>query len=134
MTFPSPLPPLTLLKLGGSLITDKNRPHTPRLEVLARLAEEIAAARRQRPGLRLLLGHGSGSFGHVPAQKYGTCQGVHSADEWQGFVEVWHQAAALNRLVMEALRAARGAGAVLSALRRGDRRRMGRLPPGISPR
>ena len=106
MTFPSPLPPLTLLKLGGSLITDKNRPHTPRLEVLARLAQEIASARRQRPGLRLLLGHGSGSFGHVPAQKYGTRHGVHSADAWQGFVEVWRQAAALNRLVMEALSAA----------------------------
>ena len=106
MTFPSPLSPLTLLKLGGSLITDKNRPYTPCLEVIARLAEEIASARRQRPGLRLLLGHGSGSFGHVPAQKYGTRQGVHTADEWQGFVEVWRQAAALNRLVMEALRAA----------------------------
>jgi isopentenyl phosphate kinase len=103
MTFPSPLLPLTLLKLGGSLITDKSRPHTPRLDVLARLAQEIAAARRQQPGLRLLLGHGSGSFGHVPAQKYGTRQGVHSADEWQGFVEVWRQASTLNRLVMDAL-------------------------------
>ncbi len=106
MTFPSPLPPLTLVKLGGSLITDKTRPHTPRPEVLARLAEEIASARRIQPDLRLLLGHGSGSFGHVPAQKYGTRQGVHTPAEWLGFVEVWRQAAALNRLVMTALYAA----------------------------
>ena len=103
MTFPSPFPPLTLLKLGGSLITDKNRAHTPRLDVLARLAEEIASARRVQPGLRLLLGHGSGSFGHVPAQKYGTRQGVHTPAEWLGFVEVWREAAALNHLVMDAL-------------------------------
>ena len=106
MTHPYPLPPVTLLKLGGSLITDKTRPHTPRLEVLAGLAEKIAAARRTRPDLRLLLGHGSGSFGHVPAQKYGTRQGVHTPAEWLGFVEVWREAAALHNLVMEALASA----------------------------
>ena len=98
--------PLTLIKLGGSLITDKTRPHTLRAGLLARLAQEIAAARRANPGLRLLLGHGSGSFGHVPAQKYATRQGVHTGEEWQGFVEVWREAAALNRLVMDALAAA----------------------------
>ena len=103
---PSPLSPVTFVKLGGSLITDKNRPHTPRLDVLARLAEEIAAARRTQPGLRLLLGHGSGSFGHVPGQKYGTRQGVHTPAEWLGFVEVWREAAALNHLVMDALASA----------------------------
>ena len=103
---PTPLSPVTFVKLGGSLITDKTRPHTPRLEVLARLAEEIAAAHQAQPGLRLLLGHGSGSFGHVPAQKYGTRQGVHTLEQWLGFGEVWREANALHRLVMEALAAA----------------------------
>jgi isopentenyl phosphate kinase len=106
MSSPYPLSPLTLLKLGGSLITEKTRPHTPRLEVLARLAGEIASARQTQPGLRLLLGHGSGSFGHVPAHKYGTRQGVHTPAEWQGFVEVCSEAAALHHLVMEALASA----------------------------
>jgi isopentenyl phosphate kinase len=95
--------PLTFLKLGGSLITDKRRPHTARLEVLERLGEEIAEARAQDPALRLVLGHGSGSFGHVPASKYGTRQGVHTAEEWRGFVEVWREAAALDHLVLAAL-------------------------------
>lgn len=94
---------LVFLKLGGSLITDKNQPRTPRLDVLRRLADEIAAAQRDRPDLQLVLGHGSGSFGHVPARRYGTRQGVHSAREWQGFVEVWREAAALDRLVVDAL-------------------------------
>jgi isopentenyl phosphate kinase len=98
-------PELVFIKLGGSLITDKDTPRTPRLEVLARLAEEIAEARRQRPQLQILLGHGSGSFGHVPGRKYGTRQGVHSQREWMGFAEVWKEARALNQLVIEALAA-----------------------------
>lgn len=96
---------LVFLKLGGSLITDKTRPATARPEAIHRLAGEIAAALRQKPGLRILLGHGSGSFGHVPAKQYGTRQGVATPAQWQGFVEVWRQAAALNRIVMDALAA-----------------------------
>ena len=33
---------LVFLKLGGSLITDKDRPRTPRPDVLARLAASTA--------------------------------------------------------------------------------------------
>ncbi len=94
---------LVFLKLGGSLITVKDRPHTPRMDVLERLAHEIAEACEQDPELRILVGHGSGSFGHVPASKYQTRQGVHTTAEWRGFVEVWHAATALNQLVMSAL-------------------------------
>ncbi|RPI33061.1 MAG: hypothetical protein EHM70_07215, partial [Chloroflexota bacterium] len=101
-----PAPGLQFLKLGGSLITDKAHPHTPRPEVIARLAGEIASARRSVPMMRLVLGHGSGSFGHTPASQYGTRLGVHTPEQWQGFLEVWREAAALNRLVMDALHAA----------------------------
>lgn len=97
---------LQFVKWGGSLITDKTTPSTPRPEVLARLSQELAAYRRQHPQARLLLGHGSGSFGHVPARRYRTRQGVRTPQEWLGFVEVWQQAAGLNRLVMAALQAA----------------------------
>ncbi len=94
---------LVFLKLGGSLITVKDRPHTPRLEVLERLAQEIATALSQDPDLRILLGHGSGSYGHVAASRYHTRQGVRTVEEWRGFSEVWHQAAELDRLVIAAL-------------------------------
>jgi isopentenyl phosphate kinase len=111
---------LVFLKLGGSLITNKDKPYTPRLDKLAELAGQIAAYRTE--GCRLVLGHGSGSFGHAAAKQYGTREGmpphpsfspkmggVVRMDEggyWKGFAEVWFQASKLNRFVMEALRAA----------------------------
>lgn len=97
---------IVLLKLGGSLITDKNRPRTLRSKTLARLAQEIASAVDQQPSLRLVLGHGAGSFAHVSAKQHGTRQGVRTAQEWIGFFEVWWDAAVLNRLVVEALKEA----------------------------
>jgi isopentenyl phosphate kinase len=71
--------------------------------VLQRLAGEIAAAWQEDSGMRLVLGHGSGSFGHVPARKYGTRAGVRTDEEWQGYATVWQEARALNQLVIDAL-------------------------------
>ncbi len=94
---------LVFLKLGGSLITDKAAAHTAHREVLARLVGEISTALQKDPALRLVLGHGSGSFGHYAAQKYGTYNGVRTPQEWQGFAEVWKEARRLNEIVMDAL-------------------------------
>jgi len=90
-----------LLKLGGSLITDKDKPYTPRLDILNELAVEIKSAMDINPELLLILGHGSGSFGHVAAKKYGTREGVQTPEQWMGFVEVRYQAAELNRYVIQ---------------------------------
>ena len=94
---------LTFLKLGGSLITDKRQASTARHEVIARLAAEISEARRERGDLPLLLGHGSGSFGHFVAKQHGTREGVSGAEQWTGFLEVWQAARELHNLVIEAL-------------------------------
>jgi isopentenyl phosphate kinase len=96
---------LTFLKLGGSLITDKTRDQTLLPDVLNRLAHEIAAARAARPELQLIIGHGSGSFGHSEAQKYGTKYGARTPEQWRQFSEVAYVAAKLNRHVLDALRA-----------------------------
>lgn len=98
---------LTFIKLGGSLITDKTQPYVPRLDKLAELCQEISGVKASAPpGLGLILGHGSGSFGHTAARQYGTRQGVTDAQGWHGFAEVHFQAALLNHYVMEALNAA----------------------------
>jgi isopentenyl phosphate kinase len=91
------------LKLGGSLITDKSRARMLRLDVIQRLTDEIARAREAKPGLRLVLGHGSGSFGHTEAKKFGTADGVRTAKDWIGFAAVWAAADELNRTVMDSL-------------------------------
>lgn len=97
---------LVFLKLGGSLITDKSKPGTARTDLLEQFSAELKTTLNADPDIRLLLGHGSGSFGHVPAKQFGTRQGVHSPAEWQGFTTVWHHAARLNRFVVDALQAA----------------------------
>ncbi len=95
---------LVFLKLGGSLITDKNTPRTARIEVLQRIGIEIKSALEQDSSLQILLGHGSGSFGHFSGKKYGTRGGVSSQEDWLGFSEVWYDAASLNQLVIKALK------------------------------
>jgi isopentenyl phosphate kinase len=91
------------LKLGGSLITDKDTPYTPRLDKLKDLALEIKTVLDSTPELTLILGHGSGSFGHTAAKKYGTRNGVETREQWYGFTEVRFQAAELTRYVMQTL-------------------------------
>lgn len=94
---------LVFLKLGGSLITDKTQPRTPLLDVIQRLGNEIHQALELNPDLKIVLGHGSGSFGHVPAHRHGTRNGVRTAGQWLGFVEVWQDARALNQIVVDTL-------------------------------
>ncbi len=94
---------LVFLKLGGSLITDKQRPLTARPAVIRRLAKEIAEAIQDQRSMRLVIGHGSGSFGHTLAEQYGTRQGVRGRDAWIGFAAVATIAAQLNCMVTDAL-------------------------------
>ena len=107
---------LVFLKLGGSLITDKTQPYTPLLDRMDDIALQIATTLQTQPNLRLVIGHGAGSFGHVAASEYKTRAGYprpsplmhRERDEteenyWKGFAEVWYQASSLNRYVMKAL-------------------------------
>jgi isopentenyl phosphate kinase len=94
------------LKLGGSLITDKTREQTPRLEVIRRLAAEVRQALDARPDLQLLIGHGSGSYGHFVAQRYRTREGIVNDESWFGYVKTGGVAARLNRLVTDTLQEA----------------------------
>lgn len=96
-----------LVKLGGSLITDKASPHTPRPEVVARLACEIVDATRPQPG-RLILGHGGGSFGHFTAQRYGLNRGALEAAQLEGVALTQQGMASLHGIVVGALQRAGG--------------------------
>lgn len=86
---------ITLIKLGGSIITDKSKPYTFRPEIVRRLAKEIKKA-----NMPVILFHGSGSFGHTSAVKYGGKKGYKS--RW-GIAKVSRDAMEINRLVMDIL-------------------------------
>jgi isopentenyl phosphate kinase len=93
---------LTLLKLGGSLITDKQAVEAARPAVLARLAAEIAAAAPALGGT-LVVAHGSGSFGHVAARRHGLAGGLRGAGQLAGVSLTQERAANLHWQVVAAL-------------------------------
>ncbi len=99
---PPPEPTTVFVKLGGSLITDKRRAYTARRATIARLADELRQALDALPALTLLVGHGSGSFGHWAAKPHGTRRGVRTPAQWRGYAEVAAAAARLNRIVSDA--------------------------------
>ena len=98
---------LVFVKLGGSLITDKNVEARARPEVIRRLALEVRRALDRRPDLRIVLGHGSGSFGHRVAERYrvheglGTPSPANGGSEWRGYALTGAAATRLNRIVTD---------------------------------
>ena len=62
---------IILLKLGGSLLTDKNRPFSIREDVVKSAIQQIIDAKE-----KLILIHGGGSFGHPLAKEYNISKGL----------------------------------------------------------
>ena len=87
----------TVLKLGGSVITDKSTPETLDEDDLAHAAEAVAAHEE-----RLILVHGGGSFGHHHANEHGISsrKGSHDA---AGALAVHDAMGRLNDAVLAAL-------------------------------
>jgi isopentenyl phosphate kinase len=94
---------LVFVKLGGSLITDKNAEFSARRDVIARLAAEVRSALDAHTALSLLLGHGSGSFGHVVAKQYHVQSGC---EDWRGYALTGAAAMELNHIVSTEFREA----------------------------
>lgn len=95
-----------LLKLGGSVVTDKGRQGVASPGAIAMVASEIAGY----PGGPLCLVHGAGSFGHPEAKRYGLAAGADRTNR-QG-ISLTHEAVCrLNQMMVKALQEA-GADAV----------------------
>ena len=63
-----------LLKLGGSLLTDKDKPYSIREDVVKSAIQQIIDANK-----KLILIHGGGSFGHPLAKEYSISAGINSS-------------------------------------------------------
>ncbi|MGD2200673.1 MAG: isopentenyl phosphate kinase [Candidatus Bathyarchaeota archaeon] len=90
---------MKVLKLGGSVITFKDKPFTAEEKRIERLSQEIKVA-WPTP---LVLVHGGGSFGHPVAKKYGIVEGFTSERQISGFARTHQAMVALNTLVVDAL-------------------------------
>lgn len=62
---------VTVLKLGGSVVTDKTAPETLDKAALSEASSAIGDAVRRADGRELVLVHGGGSFGHHHAEAHG---------------------------------------------------------------
>ncbi len=89
----------TVLKLGGSVITRKDKPFTANKKAITRLAAEI----QQADVGPLILIHGGGSFGHPVAKEHGIDNGYTNQSQLIGFSETHQAMTALNRMVLAAL-------------------------------
>ncbi|NUC71288.1 isopentenyl phosphate kinase family protein [Haloterrigena sp. SYSU A558-1] len=92
---------MIVLKLGGSVITDKDRPETLDGEALERAADAVAAA--LEGGVEdLVIVHGGGSFGHHNASEHGvtTAEGTRDAG---AALDIHGAMTTLNRFVLSRL-------------------------------
>ena len=89
---------MILVKLGGSVITDKSRLRTFRRPACERLARELRAVRGD-----LALVHGAGSFGHIEAKKHSLHKGLKSESQLAHVASVQRDVRELNLKVIEAL-------------------------------
>ncbi len=87
---------MIILKLGGSVITDKAKPFSVRSEVVRRLTSEI-----KESGKKVLLVHGGGSFGHPVASEYGLQNGLSNDGQLIGVAKTRLAMEELNRRVVE---------------------------------
>jgi isopentenyl phosphate kinase len=88
-----------ILKLGGSVITDKSKPSTPNLSTINRLAGEVSRANVSP----LILVHGGGSYGHPEAKAYRIADGLKDKKQLVGFSKTHEAMVSLNKLMVNSL-------------------------------
>src|SRR3989339_577203 len=91
---------LVLIKLGGSLITDKSIDRTSRPGTICRLAGELKKIRKTFDG-KILVAHGAGSFAHRPAVEFRVKDGIKGPLQFKGFPIVADRAIELNRIIIK---------------------------------
>lgn len=94
---------IILIKLGGSLITQKDTPYTAKLDVINKIAAELKEIITVKKDTVFLLGNGGGSFAHYPAQKFNMKEGIKTKEQIFGYAAVQDGAAQLNRIVVDVL-------------------------------
>jgi len=89
---------MIILKLGGSVITDKSKECFFKKKVVDNLSKEIKRANKE-----IILIHGAGSFGHIQAEKFKLNKGYVNKNQLHGFSVTQERVQRLNTLVLKSL-------------------------------
>lgn len=94
--------------MGGSCFSDKSKPRSLHVDVLAGIAAQLAAAATTATTSRIpmIIVHGGGSFGHPVAKKYAIQLGRQASvpDQAKGFCETHEAMVELNLAITKHLR------------------------------
>jgi isopentenyl phosphate kinase len=91
---------LYMIKIGGGSITDQSKPRVAKREEISRLLSEIYEAKKERD-FDVIIGHGSGSFGHVTAKEYRVNEGLIDSNSKKGAILTMVVASELNFIVID---------------------------------
>ncbi|MDR1690866.1 MAG: isopentenyl phosphate kinase family protein [Candidatus Methanoplasma sp.] len=89
---------MILIKLGGSVITDKTQYRTFNRDIVSRLCNEIRSS-----GESVLIVHGAGSFGHVLAKEYSLQNGLADFGQVPAVAKVQYDVRELSLMVIDEL-------------------------------
>ncbi len=87
---------LYLIKIGGSVITDIKKANTAKPKEIKRIFSELRGCMKNK---KIIVGHGSGSFAHIPAHKYKVNLGLRGEESRNGASITQDAAANLHRAV-----------------------------------
>lgn len=94
---------LTIIKVGGSVITDKNsQSPKARLEVIGRISKELYEFYKKGKSPMVLI-HGAGSYGHAIVKRTGIDKGIKNETQKLDFAETQKLVTELNCIVTESL-------------------------------
>jgi len=94
---------LTVIKLGGSLLTDKKKPYTYREKVLKSVAREIRECLDEGLIQSLILLHGVGSYGHPPVLEHNLHKGFLGPEQLLPLSKTQESVATLRHIIVNEL-------------------------------
>ncbi|MGD9381544.1 MAG: amino acid kinase, partial [Candidatus Thorarchaeota archaeon] len=93
----------TVIKLGGSLLTDKTKPYTYRKEVLESVSREIGECLDEGLIQALVLLHGVGSYGHPPVLEHNLHKGFLGPEQLLPLSKTQESVATLRHIIVKEL-------------------------------
>jgi len=92
--------PLIVVKLGGSVVTVKDKPFTPNIQAIEEVSRQVSELREE---YLFILIHGGGSYGHPVASEYRVAEGFFHPDQLIGLTKVKLRMNELTQIILASL-------------------------------